>query len=36
MLHHFIKKTQVTPQREIDAAKRRLGKARREVERYEE
>jgi phage-related protein len=36
MLHHFIKKTQKTPQREIDIAKRRLEKAKSEVERYDE
>ncbi|MDR1916184.1 MAG: type II toxin-antitoxin system RelE/ParE family toxin [Synergistaceae bacterium] len=36
MLHHFIKKTQKTPQREIDTAKRRLEKAKSEVGRYDE
>jgi phage-related protein len=36
MLHQFIKKTQETPSREVGVAKRRLKKARNEVERYED
>jgi phage-related protein len=36
MLHHFVKKAQKTPQREINTAKRRLEKARSEAKRYEQ
>jgi phage-related protein len=35
ILHQFVKKSQKTPQREIDTAKRRLEEARKEPERYE-
>jgi phage-related protein len=35
LLHQFIKKSQKTPQREIDTAKRRLEEERKEPERYE-
>ena len=35
MLHHIVKKTQKTPRREIETAKRRLEEARKEPEIYE-
>jgi phage-related protein len=35
LLHHFVKKSQQTPQREINTAKRRLDEARKEPEKYE-
>jgi phage-related protein len=35
LLHHFAKKTQKTPRREIDTAKRRLDEARKERDIYE-
>jgi phage-related protein len=34
-LHYFMKKSNKTPQREIDTARRRLEEARKEPERYE-
>ena len=36
MLHHFVKKTEKTPPKEINTAKRRLEKAKSEVDRYEQ
>jgi phage-related protein len=36
MLHHFMKKTEKTPQKEIYAARRKLERAKNEVDRYEE
>ena len=35
LLHHFVKKSQKTPHRELDTAKRRLDEARKEPENYE-
>ncbi|MCF0141454.1 MAG: type II toxin-antitoxin system RelE/ParE family toxin [Mogibacterium sp.] len=35
LLHHFVKKTQKTPAREIDKAKRELADLRERGERYE-
>jgi len=34
LLHHILKKTQTTPRRDIDTAKRRLAEARKEPEFY--
>jgi len=34
LLHHILKKTQATPRRDIDTAKRRLTEARKEPEIY--
>jgi len=35
LLHHFVKKSQQAPRREINTAKRRLDEARKEPEKYE-